>query len=49
MMEVAFVKNVVGALMATFSMEKYFMTTYIIVLMGLGRSTRKPKKGILRY
>ncbi len=46
MMDLVFVKSAVGALMATFAMEQYFMTAYIIVLMGIGRSTRKPRKGI---
>jgi hypothetical protein len=46
MMDLVFVKSAVGALMATFAMEQYFMTAYIIVLMGIGRFTRKPKKGI---
>ena len=46
MMDLVFMKSAVGALMATFAMEQYFMTAYIIVLMGIGRSTRKPKKGI---
>ena len=45
-MDDVYVKSAVGALMATFAMEQYFMTAYIIVLMGIGRFTRKPKKGI---
>lgn len=47
MMDVVFVKSAVGALIATFAMEQYFMTAYIIVLVGIGSSTRKPKQGIL--
>ena len=40
MMDLVFVKSAVGALMATFAMEQYFMTAYILVLMH-----KKAQKG----